>query len=62
VRTGAPAGFHDDCVIALALAVWFPGKLGPPQRQNLEALLRLVNGHRGAAREMAFRAVGRSPR
>jgi hypothetical protein len=22
VRTGAPSGFHDDCVIALALAAW----------------------------------------
>lgn len=22
VRTGAPAGYHDDCVIALALAAW----------------------------------------
>jgi hypothetical protein len=22
VRTGAPSGIHDDCVIALALALW----------------------------------------
>jgi hypothetical protein len=22
VRTGAPSGMHDDCVVALALAVW----------------------------------------
>jgi hypothetical protein len=26
VRTGAPGGMHDDCVIALALAAWHFGK------------------------------------
>ena len=28
IRYGAPAGFHDDCVIALALAVWGAEKFG----------------------------------
>lgn len=31
VRTGAPGGMHDDCVIALALAAW---PLGPGQPQH----------------------------
>jgi hypothetical protein len=62
VKMGAPCGFHDDCVIGLALAVWFPGKLGPHKPTNPQNLLRLVNGHHGAARELAFRALGRKPR
>jgi hypothetical protein len=31
VRTGAPSGYHDDCVMALALAAWhLPLDAGPP--------------------------------
>jgi hypothetical protein len=33
VRTGAPSGLHDDCVIALGLAVWMrrPGGYQVPE-------------------------------
>ncbi len=31
-RTGAPYGYHDDCVIALALAAWH-ASVGPVQCQ-----------------------------
>jgi hypothetical protein len=33
VRTGAPSGIHDDCVIAFALAVWMrrPGGCQVPE-------------------------------
>ncbi len=34
VRTGCPAGMHDDCVIALALAAW--QLRAPPFRRELE--------------------------
>jgi hypothetical protein len=30
VRTGAPSGMHDDCVIALGLAAWRATKLAAP--------------------------------
>ena len=31
VRTSAPSGFHDDCVMALALAAWhLPPEGGAP--------------------------------
>jgi hypothetical protein len=40
VRTGAPSGYHDDCVIGLALAAWDPGKREPPDPEhvNLEKM------------------------
>ena len=31
VRTSAPSGMHDDCVIALALAAW---ELGPAKPRH----------------------------
>ena len=34
VRTGAPSGLHDDCVIALALAAWQARRLGPPVKHK----------------------------
>ncbi len=40
VRTGAPSGYHDDCVVALGLAAWTPGKRRPGSTQaNMDALL-----------------------
>jgi len=36
VRTGAPSGEHDDCVIALALAAW---PLGPAVREQILVVL-----------------------
>jgi hypothetical protein len=48
VRTGAPSGMHDDCVVALALATWTPGKLGEPSSpEEIERVL--------------LRALGRAP-
>jgi len=34
VRTGAPGGVHDDCVIALALAIWEPAKVRRFRRER----------------------------
>jgi len=44
VRTGAPAGYHDDCVVALGLAAWIPGKRDEnvDHRKNAEVLLKMM--------------------
>jgi len=34
VRTSAPSGLHDDCVIGLALAAWQAKNLGPPVKHT----------------------------
>jgi hypothetical protein len=39
VRTSAPYGVHDDCVIALALAAW---ELGPARATRQVKLARLL--------------------
>lgn len=42
IRYGAPEGYHDDCVIALALAVWnLPGRL--PTFTQLSAIAKETN-------------------
>jgi hypothetical protein len=41
VKTGAPYGFHDDCVVALALAAWQFTK-PEPNRQNLLKLAQYL--------------------
>ena len=51
VKTGAPGGCHDDCCIALALAVWHPG-----QRREVKDVDRLVRALSGRLRP------GRRPR
>ena len=33
VRTSAPSGVHDDCVIALALSIWYPARNKPFDRE-----------------------------
>lgn len=43
VRTGAPGGMHDDCVIALSLATWFPGRRR--EAKNLDKLARALSGN-----------------
>ena len=45
VKTGAPGGMHDDCVIALSLSAWIPGKRSPEPTNPLDtrdALLRML--------------------
>lgn len=38
VRTGAPSGLHDDCVVALALALW---EIRPSKRKHFEKIERV---------------------
>jgi hypothetical protein len=38
MRTGAPSGMHDDCVIALALAAW---ELRPEQRRHSTTIIQV---------------------
>jgi hypothetical protein len=47
VRYGAPEGFHDDCVCALALAVMHKGHARMPMKISNEAIAR---AHRGGLR------------
>ena len=44
VRTGAPAGYHDDCVVALGLAAWIPGKRDEKvdPAKNAEVILKML--------------------
>jgi hypothetical protein len=48
VKTGAPGGYHDDCVIALGLGAWIPAKRSPEPTNSLaarEAWLKIVGRH-----------------
>ncbi len=38
VKTGAPAGIHDDIVMALALATWTPGRFNPNAKVDARLL------------------------
>ena len=42
VKTGAPAGIHDDIVMALALATFTPGRFDPDAKPNPRALLSML--------------------
>jgi hypothetical protein len=38
VKTGAPSGMHDDCVVALALAAWQVRPTKPDMRMTIEPI------------------------
>ena len=48
VRTGAPPGYHDDCVISLALAAW---PFGRRQQTNQEQMRKVAMAIAGVDKE-----------
>ncbi len=42
VKTGAPAGIHDDIVMALALATWTPGRFNPNAKVDPRVLQSML--------------------
>ncbi len=54
VKTGAPAGIHDDIVMALALATWTPGRFNPNAKVD-PGVLQSMLGRRLKPRRARFR-------
>ena len=54
VKTGAPAGIHDDIVMALALATWTPGRFDPNAKVDPRVLQSML-GKRLKPRRARFR-------
>ena len=55
VITGAPAGIHDDIVMALALATWAPGRFINPNAKVDPSVLQSMLGRRLKPRRARFR-------
>jgi len=59
ISYNAPSGFHDDCVIALALAVWGAAEFGKPAGNMVRLDAAASGGSRQSVSFGGYRPRGR---